>query len=58
MKRHECPECQGEGGWPINDSRPVRTLHDYSHGESYRTNWEDCPKCRGSGEIEEESDDD
>jgi hypothetical protein len=53
-----CPKCDGEGGWPINEDRPVRSSYCERHGETYYSNWEDCDECGGSGEIDDEEDGD
>lgn len=51
-----CPECGGEGGWPIDPDRRVKSSYDWGNGETHYSNWEDCDECGGSGEIEQEND--
>jgi len=47
-----CPDCDGEGGYPIDDEQPIRTRYDWNHGEAYHNNWVTCETCGGDGEIE------
>ena len=47
-----CPDCDGEGGYPIDDEKPIRTKYDYEHGETFRSNWVVCETCDGDGEID------
>ena len=52
MKHEKCSKCDGDGGWPANENRPVKLRYDWDDGEDYRTNWTDCDECGGSGEVE------
>lgn len=52
MLRIKCPECNGEGGHPSNEDRPVKTSYDWDNGETYHSNWTECDECNGSGEVE------
>ena len=49
-----CPDCNGEGGFMIDDEKPIKTTYDHKHGETYHSNWVECEKCRGTGEVEAE----
>jgi len=53
-----CPRCDGEGGWHPNPGRGSRVRYDERNGEVYRSNWEECPDCRGEGTIEEDEEED
>lgn len=46
-----CPDCEGERGWTLDDG-PRTQRYDERHNETYYGNWEDCPRCGGSGEVE------
>ena len=50
MEMSECPKCGGQGGVIISE---VNDQYDRTH-----LTWGDCDRCRGTGEVEIEREDD
>lgn len=53
-----CPECGGDGGYPLDADRPIKVSFDYGRGETFKSNWKECEACEGLGEIRVEEDED